>query len=384
MATDSRHSPETYALIVGAGVGARFGRSKAFFLWHGEPLIASAARPFARSADVDGIVLVVRAEDQAPAEHLAGSLPKPTTVVVGGGTRSASVRHGLLALPASVRRVVVHDAARPLVSEELLRRLLGASGPCIVPRLPLHDALHRDPAQGGGSVPREGIWRVQTPQVFERELLERAHLGEPEAADDGALALRLGAQVTYVDGEEENIKVTTPEDIARLDRFAAPARAGHGFDVHRLVPGRELVLGGVRIPSPLGAMGHSDADVVCHALMDALLGAAGLPDIGHYFPPDDPAYAGADSLGLLQQVVARVHAQGWTVGNADCTLVLESPKVGPYRMQMKAALAEALGVSQGDVSIKATTAEGLGPIGAGEGVAAWAIVTLRPVQSVGR
>ncbi len=384
MATDFRRSPETYALIVGAGVGARFGRSKAFFLWHGEPLIASAARPFARSADVDGIVLVVRREDLALAEDLARGLGKPAKAVVGGETRSASVRKGLLALPASVRRVAVHDAARPLVSQDLLGRLFAAAGPCVVPRLPLHDALHRDPAAGGGSVPREGIWRVQTPQVFERELLERAHVGEPEAADDGALALRLGAQVTYVDGEEENIKVTTPQDIARLERFAAAVRVGHGFDVHRLVPGRPLVLAGVRIPSALGAMGHSDADVVCHALMDALLGAAGLPDIGHYFPPDDPAYAGADSVELLHQVVLKLHARGWAVGNVDCTLLLESPKVGPYREQMKAVLADALGLGPGDVSIKATTAEGLGPIGSGEGVAAWAVVTLSPVQFAGR
>lgn len=384
MVAESRHSPETYALIVGAGSGVRFGRSKAFFPWHGEPLIALAARPFVRSADIDGLVLVVRAQDLRQAEELAEGFGKPTRAVIGGATRSASVRSGLRALPPFVRRVVIHDAARPMVSQELLRRILEAEGACVIPRLGLHDALHRDPAAGGGSVPREGIWRVQTPQVFERALLERAHQGEPEAADDGALALVLDAQVTYVDGEEENIKVTTPDDIARIDRQMSTVRVGHGFDVHRLVPGRNLVLGGVLIPSELGALGHSDADVLCHALMDALLGAAGLPDIGHFFPPDDPAYAGADSLELLRQVVHRVRAQGYAVGNADCTLVLESPKVGPYRQQMKAALSDALGIEAADVSVKATTAEGLGPLGSGQGVAAWAVVTLRAFQSQGR
>ncbi len=376
METDYRPSPETYGLIVGAGSGGRFGRSKAFFTWHGEPLIASAARPFLHSDGIDGVVLVVRPEDLEAAQKLAAGFQKPTSVVVGGETRSASVRAGLAALPASVRRVAIHDAARPQVSQRLMTRLLRADGCCVIPRLPLHDALHRDPAAGGGSVPRAGIWRVQTPQVFDRTLLERAHEGDPEAADDGELALRLGAHVTYVDGEEENIKVTTPDDVARLDRGAAGLRVGHGFDVHRLESGRRLVVAGVEIPAERGAVGHSDADVVCHALMDALLGAAGLPDIGYYFPPGDPAYAGADSIGLLRQVMDKVRAEGFQVGNADCTIVLERPKVGPYRERMRAILAEALGIEPGGVSIKATTAEGLGPLGAGEGVAAWAVATL--------
>lgn len=376
MATDFRRNPETYALIVGAGSGVRFGRSKAFYVWRGEPLISSAARPFLRSREVDGLVLVVRAEDVAQAEALARAMPKPTIVVAGGATRSASVREGLAALPASVRRVAVHDAARPTVSQALVERLLSVPGACAIPRLPLHDALHRDPALGGGAVPREGIWRVQTPQVFDRDLLVRAHQGDPEAADDGELVLRLGGQVFYVEGEEGNLKVTTPEDIMRLDGGLGALRIGHGFDVHRLALGLPLMLAGVEIPSPHGAIGHSDADVICHALMDAILGAAGLPDIGHFFPPGDPQFAGANSLALLRQVVEKVREVGYRVGNADCTLVLESPKVAPYRERMQAALAETLGVAAHGVSLKATTAEGLGFIGSGEGVAAWAVATL--------
>ena len=381
METVFRRSPETHALIVGAGAGTRFGRSKAFLSWHGEPLILWAARPFLRSADVDGLVLVVRSEDLEPAAELARGFAKPTQVVRGGATRSASVRCGLGALPASAQRVAVHDAARPNVSSALLERLLAAEGPCAVPRLPLHDALHRDPASGGGAVARDGVFRVQTPQIFDRALLEAAHAGDQDAADDGELALRIGARVTYVAGEEDNIKVTTPDDMLRLERsLAGPLRVGHGFDVHRLVPGRELVLGGVHIPSQLGALGHSDADVICHALMDAMLGAAALPDIGHLFPPDDSAYAGADSLHLLRQVARRLHAEGFVVANVDCTLVLEAPKVAPYREEMRAALARALGVDPMDVGIKATTAEGLGPIGNGDGVAAWAVAMLRRLQ----
>ena len=375
METDSRRNLDTYAVIVGAGAGVRFGRSKAFFPWQGEPLIAWAARPFVRSPAVAGIVLVVREEDLAEAERLALALGKPARAVVGGATRSASVRAGLAALPPEAKRVAVHDAARPRVSQGLLTRLLAVDAPCAIPRLPLHDALHRDPASGGGAVARDGIWRVQTPQVFDRDLLERAHANAPEAADDGELALRIGAVPVYVDGEEENIKVTTPEDIGRLDR-PRTLRVGHGFDVHRLESGRRLILAGVEIPAERGALGHSDADVVCHALMDALLGAAGLPDIGHLFPPDDPAYEGADSLDLLRQVVERLHSLGYAVLNADSTLVLEAPKVGHARERMRANLAKALGCTPDAVGIKATTAEGLGPIGLGEGVAAWAVATL--------
>ena len=381
MATGSRHSPETFALIVGAGEGRRFGRSKAFYPWRGEPLMAWAARPFVQSPEIDGLVLVAREEDLEQAQALARGLGKPARAVAGGPTRSASVRRGLAGLPPGAARVAVHDAARPLCSPALLARLLAAEGDCVIPRLPLHDALHRDPASGGGPVAREGLWRVQTPQLFSRALLEQAHAGGGEAADDGALALALGAAATYVDGEEDNIKVTTPEDIGRLERLLGPPRAGHGYDVHRLVQGRRLVLGGVEIPSELGALGHSDADVLCHALMDAVLGAAGLPDIGHYFPPDDPAYQDADSLALLQEVCRLARSEGFVVGNADCTLLLERPKVAPHRERMLERIAGALSIESSRVSVKATTSEGVGPVGLGQAVAAWAVVTLLPVQS---
>jgi 2-C-methyl-D-erythritol 4-phosphate cytidylyltransferase/2-C-methyl-D-erythritol 2,4-cyclodiphosphate synthase len=377
MALDSKRSPEIAALIVGAGSGQRFGRAKAMVSWRGEPLLYWAARPFARCADVSWLTLVVRSEDVSAAEEVLQRLGKPGAVVVGGATRSASVRAGLAALPAGIESVLVHDAARPNVSTALLARVLSVDGPCVLPAVSVHDALHRETQSGPQIVDRSGVLRVQTPQCLERALLAELHAQEPEAADDGALAIAAGVPVRYVPGEEENLKVTTPQDLARLERVAGEVRVGHGFDIHRLEPGRRLVVCGVELPAERGAVGHSDADVACHALMDAILGAASLPDIGYHFPPSDPRYAGADSVGLLETVRGLAGNAGWNVVHADVTVVLEAPKIGPYRDQMRQRIADALRISKDDVSIKATTAEGLGSIGSGQGIAAWAVATLR-------
>lgn len=379
METASKRSPETAALIVGAGAGQRFGHAKAFVSWRGEPLLYWAARPFARSEDVGAIVLVVRDEDRKAGEAVLARLGKPGGVVAGGATRSASVRAGLAALPASVERVLVHDAARPNVSEEMVARLLAEEGDCVLPALAVHDALHRQRGTQNEPVDRDGIVRVQTPQMLRREVLQRLHRGDPDAADDGGLALAAGFNVRYVAGEEGNIKVTMPQDLAWLDRITGDLRVGHGFDVHRLEEGRRLVVCGVDLPSRRGAVGHSDADAGAHALMDAILGAAGLQDIGYHFPPGDPRYAGADSISLLRQVAEMARGAGFAVTHADLTILLEEPKVGPHRQEMQARLAGALGLDARAVSVKATTAEGLGPIGVGEGIAAWAVATLRTV-----
>ncbi len=377
MAIDSKRSLETAALIVGAGSGQRFGRAKTLVCWRGEPLLYWAARPFARSEDVSRLVLVVREEDRSGAEEVLQRLGKSGSVVIGGATRSASVRAGLAALPASARRVLVHDAARPNVSMALLSRVLAADGPCVLPAMSVHDALHRETSEGPQIVDRSGVLRVQTPQRLDRELLGALHAASPEAADDGALAIAAGAPVRYVHGEEENVKVTTPEDLARLEKIAGDVRVGHGFDIHRLEAGRRLVVCGVELPADRGAVGHSDADAACHALMDAVLGAASLPDIGYHFPPSDPRYAGADSIRLLETVRDLAREAGWTVAHADVTVVLEAPRIGPYREAMRQRLADALRLSKDGVSIKATTAEGLGPLGSGQGIAAWAVATLR-------
>lgn len=379
MAAASRHSPEsTGALIVGAGSGVRFGGAKAFVAWRGEPLIWWAARPFARAGDIGQVVLVVRREDLEEARSLLGRLGCPGQALEGGATRSESVRRGLAALPPSVNRVLVHDAARPNLSAALLRRILGEPGPAVVPCLQLHDAMHRlEPDGLSSTVDRRGVVRVQTPQAFDRNLLEQAHAGGEDAADDAALVERLGIPVRFVPGEEENLKVTTPEDIRRLERFHAGMLVGHGYDIHRLAAGRRLVLCGVEIPSERGALGHSDADAATHALMDAILGAAGLPDIGHLFPPEDESYRDARSVGLLADVVARIGGLGLQVAQADLTVVLENPRVGPYREAMRQTLADVLQLPTERVSVKATTAEGLGAVGGGEAIEAWALATLR-------
>lgn len=378
MAAEFRHNPETAALIVGAGAGSRFGQAKAFYVWQGEPLIWWAARPFVRSPDIGQVVLVVRTEDLESARQVLQRLGPRGVVVPGGDTRSASVRRGLEALDASVRRVLVHDAARPGLSQRLLGRILATAGDAVVPCLEVHDALHRvEPDGGTHAVDRRGVLRVQTPQLFDRALLERAHAMLGDAADDAELVSQMGARVTYVPGEEENLKVTLAEDIERLGHRTHDLLVGHGYDVHRLVPDRRLVLCGVEIPAERGALGHSDADVATHALMDAILGAAGLPDIGHFFPPGDERFRDANSLHLLSEVVRLVEEQGLEVAQADITIVLEAPRVGPHRAAMREHLASALGLPVSRVAIKATTAEGLGPVGSGEAVQAWALATLR-------
>ena len=383
MAADCKPSPETAAIVVGAGAGVRFGRAKAFVAWRGEPLLYWAARPFARSAAVDRLVLVVREEDAEAAQEILRRLGKPGAVAIGGATRSASVRAGLLALPRSVGRVLVHDAARPNASDALLARILAERAPCVLPALTVHDALHRSEDGKASVIDRQGALRVQTPQLLDRELLEMLHEPGPDAADDGALAIAAGVDVRYVAGEEGNLKVTTPQDLGWLGRIAGEdVRVGHGFDVHRLEVGRRLVICGVELEWERGAAGHSDADAGAHALMDAILGAAGLADIGHYFPPGDPRYLGADSLVLLREVREHARRAGWQVAHADVTVVLEAPKIGPHRQAMRARLADALGLQVDAVSVKATTAEGLGPLGSGDGIAAWAVATLRAAPGV--
>ncbi|MDA8346637.1 MAG: 2-C-methyl-D-erythritol 2,4-cyclodiphosphate synthase [Thermaerobacter sp.] len=376
MATGSKRNLETAALIVGAGSGERFGRAKAFVSWRGEPLLFWAARPFARIAQIDRLVLVVREADQEAAYQVLHRLGKRGSVAVGGATRSASVRAGLATLPRAVGRVLVHDAARPNVSEQLVARVLEATGECVLPALQIHDALHRAQAQAA-VIDRNGVLRVQTPQMLDRDLLARLHAENPEAADDGGLAIAAGVQVQYVAGEEGNVKVTTPQDLAWLDRITGGLRVGQGFDIHRLEANRRLVVCGVELESERGAIGHSDADAACHALMDAILGAASLPDIGYYFPPGDPRFANADSIGLLAEVGRLARTAGWSVVHADLTVLLEAPKISPHRDEMQERLAGALGLDAAAISIKATTAEGLGPIGAGDGIAAWAVATLR-------
>jgi 2-C-methyl-D-erythritol 4-phosphate cytidylyltransferase/2-C-methyl-D-erythritol 2,4-cyclodiphosphate synthase len=308
----------------------------------------------------------------------------PVAWVAGGAERQDSVAAALAALgPGFAGTVLVHDGARPFASPQLFARVAAAAEEPgwdgAAAALAVRDTLHRP---DGGVVDRTGLWAAQTPQAFPAEVLRRALAAGVRATDEAALVTACGGRVRFVPGEPGNLKVTYPEDLALAERLCAAEdgglRVGYGWDVHRLVPGRALVLGGVAIPSERGLLGHSDADVLCHAVMDACLGAAALGDIGTHFPPDDPRFAGADSLQLLRRVAALVAEAGWAVGNVDATVIAEAPRLAPHVPAMRAALAGALGVAPATVSVKATTAEGLGALGAGEGIAAHATASLRP------
>lgn len=378
------------AIVVAAGSGTRLSgpTPKPFLPLGGQSVLERTVAVFQRSAVIDKIVVVV-------AEHLVGEARsrfagKVAAVVAGGQARQNSVAAGLGVLP-DADWVVVHDGVRPFVSEPLVAQVLGAARRhgAATAGLPMSDTVKQvEHGRVQRTVERSLLWTVQTPQAFRAGLLREAHAraqGTGPATDDAELVERLGAEVVVVPGDPANLKITTPQDLelARL-RVAAvepsgetTTRVGIGYDVHRLVPDRRLVLGGVTIPYARGLDGHSDADVVAHAIMDALLGAAGTGDIGHAFPPGDPAYLGADSLRLLENVAGRIRARGWTPQNVDAVVIAEEPMLAPHIEEMRVRLATALGITPARVSVKATTGEGLGALGRSEGIAAHAVALIR-------
>jgi 2-C-methyl-D-erythritol 4-phosphate cytidylyltransferase/2-C-methyl-D-erythritol 2,4-cyclodiphosphate synthase len=313
-------------------------------------------------------------------------------MVAGGSSRQESVRLGLEAL-GETEAVLVHDAARPLVTRELAQRVAEAAlaGESVVPVVPVADTLKRLDGGWLSTVARGGLFAAQTPQGFPRRLLREAHARARtegvRATDDAALLEAFGLAVVSLEGEATNLKLTSPADWELAEALIAARegaareigrapRTGIGYDVHRLERGRPCVLGGVRIESDRGPAGHSDGDVLVHAVMDAVLGAAGEPDIGHRFPAGDPRWAGADSIGLLERVREAV-APHFEVLFVDCCIVAEAPRVAPHVPAMRARIAAALGIPAARVNVKATTAEGLGAIGRGEGICAQAVATLR-------
>ncbi|MGC4047642.1 MAG: 2-C-methyl-D-erythritol 2,4-cyclodiphosphate synthase [Armatimonas sp.] len=388
------------ALIPAAGRGVRFGaaENKVFTPLLGRPLLGWTLSAFAECAAIEAIVLVGSEGELDRLKEIGDSYGggKVYAVVPGGSTRQESVKFGLNALPENCTCVVVHDAARCCVTPELIESALRGTEPiagyCTL-AIPVSDSLtrlahnlwydtHPDGgiAHAGESVSREGLWRVQTPQAFRSaENLRAAHQRATEegieATDDFSL---LGSGGYIKLGSAENIKVTTPEDLRLAEailrsRMQQEIRVGHGYDVHRLTTGRPMWLGGVHFTeSPLGLEGHSDADAPLHALCDALLGAAGLPDIGQLFPPSDMAHKNRASIEFVQEVRARLEADGWSVANVDLTIIAEAPKIGPRTAQMKVAIADALHIKPVQVSIKATTNEGMGFVGRSEGIAAHA------------
>lgn len=384
------------AVIVAAGRGTRMGleRNKVLAPLCGEPVIARTVRAFEQTGWFDGgIVVVTGACDLCEMKQILADAGLHAQVVLGGADRQESVCRGLAATNPAAQYVAIHDGARPLVTAEVIARTLESakkygSG---VAAVPLKDTVKR--VNEGGVVvdtpPRDALRAVQTPQTFEAELIRRAHaayaLGE-RATDDAALAERMSVKVRLTEGDVENIKLTTPEDmlLARQvilrregQKEEKPmVRIGHGYDVHRLTEERKLILCGVEIPYTLGLLGHSDADVALHALMDAMLGALALGDIGHLFPDSDDRYLGISSLKLLEAVRDRVTEKGYRVGSADVTIICQRPKLAPYIRAMRETTARALGIPVDCVSVKATTTEGLGFEGEGAGIAAQAVTML--------
>ena len=364
----------TVALIVAAGSGSRAGGAipKQYAHVGGKALLAHAYDAFADHPAVDEVVVVIA----AGAEPLAAAALGPVRTIVGGATRRESVARGLAAIEAD--RVLVHDAARPFVPAQVIDRILAAldTNEGAIPGLAVADTLVRD----GSVVPRDGLFRVQTPQGFRLPALRAAHAEWPadeEATDDAQMVQRLGGSVALVQGDAMLDKVTHPQDFAAAEaKIAWETRSASGFDVHRLEAGEELWLGGVLIPHDKGLSGHSDADVGLHALTDALLGTIAAGDIGTHFPPSDPQWKGADSAQFLQHAATLIADKGGRIDFVDLTLICEAPKIGPHREAMRMRIGALLGLSEDRVSIKATTTERLGFTGRGEGIAAQAVATV--------
>ena len=381
-----------WAVIVAAGRGERAGqgRNKVFCTVRGRSVLGRCLDAFERSGRFDGAVLVLSEADAPLWTALCereGPFPLVRGVARGGATRRDSVYSGLLALPGDAQIVAIHDAARPFVTPDVIDATLDSArqyGSGVI-CTPVVDTIKQIGPDGRVTSPdRASLRAVQTPQSFDyRQIMEahrRAQAEDIAVTDDAMLYERCYGTVRLVtaDGAEANRKLTTKADFDALNGAPAPTdvRVGQGYDVHRLVEGRRLVLCGVEIPWEKGLDGHSDADVAVHALMDALLGAMGLGDIGRHFPDTDPAYEGADSMRLLARVTEMVAARGYRVGNADVTIVAQRPKLAPFIHQMRERLAGGLGVDVSRVNVKATTTERLGFEGEGLGISAQAAALL--------
>jgi 2-C-methyl-D-erythritol 4-phosphate cytidylyltransferase/2-C-methyl-D-erythritol 2,4-cyclodiphosphate synthase len=375
----------TVALLVAAGRGARFGGEvpKQYLPLLGRPVLRHAAEALLREGGADAILPISAPGEEAALAALLEGLPM-LPPVAGGGTRQASVMAGLVALEADPPDfVLVHDAARPVVPAGTIPALLAALAtlPGAIPALPVSDTLKRaSDGRIAATVPRAGLFRAQTPQAFHYAALLAAHrAAREEATDDAQLLEAAGLPVALVDGHDSNVKITWPEDLARVESTMLHRlfpRMGTGFDVHRIVEGRPMVLCGVVVPCPFGLDGHSDADVGIHALCDAIYGALAEGDIGRWFPPSEMEWKDADSARFLRHAAGRIAARGGVLANADVTLICERPKITPHAGAMRERLAALLGVEAGRVSVKATTTERLGFPGRGEGIAAQAAATL--------
>jgi 2-C-methyl-D-erythritol 4-phosphate cytidylyltransferase/2-C-methyl-D-erythritol 2,4-cyclodiphosphate synthase len=431
------------AIIAAGGRGQRFGGAepKQLRLVGGTSILARSVEAFLLHPLVDAVIVALPqglvddppgylrsgtafAREGAGGGWSSGS-GTPLRLVAGGARRQDSVANAFKAAAKTTDVIVIHDAARPFASADLIARTIAAAAEsgAAVAALQSRDTVKRTDRASAASgrtvietIPREAIYLAQTPQAFQREVLRRAlEIGARDgvdATDEAALVELAGVPVRLVDGEASNIKITTPEDMVLGEAIASDrsakafalhgagagdvsperegfsralsartGRAGTGYDLHRLVAGRPLILGGVTIPSERGALGHSDADVVCHSLTDAILGAAGLGDIGRHFPDSDPRWKDANSIDLLRQVAGLIAGEGFVIGNVDVTVILESPKIRDHVDAMRAAVAAAIGIDVARVSIKGKTNEGVDAVGRGEAIAAHAIALIRAIPN---
>ena len=376
---------KTVALVIGAGESRRFGGEipKQYLPLAGEPMMRRSLVAFLGHPGVTTVQAVIHQNHQDFYKRAAQGLDLPAPVI-GGDLRQQSVARGLESLAGQAPdRVLIHDAARPLIPEGVISRVLAAleTSPGAVPALPVADTLKR--ADNGtiiATLDRHGLWRAQTPQGFRFEDILAAHrqAGDDELTDDAAVAERAGLAVAIVEGSENNIKVTTPDDMVRAEQLlgGGEVRTGMGIDAHKFGPGDHVMLCGVAIPYESGLEGHSDADVGLHAATDAVLGAISAGDIGSHFPPTDPQWKGAASEVFLRHAGEMVAARGGRVSNLDVTIICEGPKIGPHRETMVRRIAEILGIGEDRISVKGTTTDRLGFAGRGEGIAAQAVATI--------
>jgi 2-C-methyl-D-erythritol 4-phosphate cytidylyltransferase/2-C-methyl-D-erythritol 2,4-cyclodiphosphate synthase len=385
------------AIIAAAGRGERLGGGvpKQLLDVGGRPMLERSVTTFLRHPAIAELIVALPADLlDTPPEYLLRQT-KPVRLVGGGARRQDSVVNAFRAVDEQSEIIVIHDAARPFASADLISRTIGAAmetGAALA-AVPASDTVKKVAQEAGGrtqdvfvveTLPRDVIFLAQTPQAFRREVLRDALArGVDDATDEASLVERAGYSVRIVEGERTNIKVTTPDDLMMADLItkrgtpSTTARAGTGYDLHRLVAGRPLILGGVAIPFDRGLAGHSDGDAVCHAITDAILGAAAGGDIGRHFPDTDDRWRGASSLMLLGRASEVVRQRGFRVVNVDATVILERPKLAPHIEAICANIADALGIPADCVSVKGKTNEGVGEIGRGEALAVHAIALLQ-------
>jgi 2-C-methyl-D-erythritol 4-phosphate cytidylyltransferase/2-C-methyl-D-erythritol 2,4-cyclodiphosphate synthase len=386
---------DVVALVMAAGRGERAGREqpKQYADLTGRPVLRHTLMALLSQRSIDAALVVIGPTDHAAYSAATRGLPRLLPPAIGGATRQASVRNGLEALAEHAPELVlVHDAARPFVAAEVIERVIDAcsEGLGAIPALPVSDTVKRvRQAVVADNVAREDLVTAQTPQGFPFAALLAAHrsaaaAGKLDLTDDAAVAAMSGLAVRVVEGDRNNLKLTTPGDFAIAERMlsaAAETRTGQGFDVHGFGPGDAVRLCGLQIPHDRSLVGHSDADVGLHALTDALLGAIGDGDIGEHFPPADPQWKGARSDRFFVDAVGRVRKRGGRILNLDVTLVCEQPKIAPHREEMRRKVAALAEIAVGRVSVKATTTERLGFTGRGEGIAALAVATIEVPRS---